>query len=245
MLEKIKTVGEELKGKTPREILEYAKAHRKVTEKLILGVLVAICLIIYLAGGSGEDIDVLAADGASGEGLTASEEAGDGVSSSQAAIGAGQIYIDVAGAVKEPGVVILAEGARVFQAIDAAGGARNDGDTEVLNLALALSDGDKLYVPTYEEVASGEFGEGVGAASGAVGIAGGGGGTSGSNNGKININTADSATLQQLNGVGAVTAAKIIDYRQSSGNFKSIEEIKNVSGIGDKTYEKLKDEICV
>ncbi len=62
---------------------------------------------------------------------------------------------------------------------------------------------------------------------------------------KININTADSTQLQELNGVGPATAEKIIDYRKQNGRFQSIEDIKNVSGIGDKTYEKLKDHIRV
>lgn len=66
-----------------------------------------------------------------------------------------------------------------------------------------------------------------------------------SSDGKININTADSTQLQELNGVGPATAEKIIDYRKQNGRFQSIEDIKNVSGIGDKTYEKLKDHIRV
>ena len=63
--------------------------------------------------------------------------------------------------------------------------------------------------------------------------------------GKININTADSSSLQEIPGVGPSTAEKIIQYRESNGKFQSIEDIKNVSGIGDKTFEKMKDKICV
>ena len=74
---------------------------------------------------------------------------------------------------------------------------------------------------------------------------GGGGGTAKSSDGRININTADSTQLQELTGVGPATAEKIIDYRKQNGRFPSIEDIKNVSGIGDKTYEKLKDHIKV
>ena len=67
----------------------------------------------------------------------------------------------------------------------------------------------------------------------------------GSASGKININTADSTQLQEITGIGPATAQKIIDYRTSNGRFKSIEDIKNVSGIGDKTFEKMKDQITV
>ena len=77
------------------------------------------------------------------------------------------------------------------------------------------------------------------------GNSGGSGASGRSSDGKININTADSTQLQELNGVGPATAEKIIDYRKQNGRFQSIEDIKNVSGIGDKTYEKLKDHIRV
>ena len=63
--------------------------------------------------------------------------------------------------------------------------------------------------------------------------------------GRININTADVTLLQQLTGVGPVTAQKIVDYREQNGKFQSIEDLKNVSGIGDKTFEKMKDDITI
>ena len=65
------------------------------------------------------------------------------------------------------------------------------------------------------------------------------------NNGKVNINTADLTTLQTLNGVGPSTAQKIIDYRNANGKFKSIDDLKKISGIGEKTFAKFKDQICV
>ncbi|MDR2610227.1 MAG: helix-hairpin-helix domain-containing protein [Clostridiales Family XIII bacterium] len=145
------------------------------------------------------------------------------------------IYVDVAGAVKHPGVVTMSAGSRVFQAIEAAGGETDDADTRAINLAAVLNDGEHIYVPTKNEAASGNYPQGE-----IQGSAGGSG-----DNAKININTADSTALQQLNGVGPATAQKIIDYRNANGKFKTIEALKNVSGIGDKTFEKLKDAICV
>ena len=102
-----------------------------------------------------------------------------------------------------------------------------------------VSDGEKIFIPSQEEDNS------DGLLSGDSGNSGGSGASGRSSDGKININTADSTQLQELNGVGPATAEKIIDYRKQNGRFQSIEDIKNVSGIGDKTYEKLKDHIRV
>ena len=94
-------------------------------------------------------------------------------------------------------------------------------------MAKQLEDGEQILIPA--------IGGGSSDASGA----------SGTNNGKVNINTADLTTLQTLSGVGPATAQKIIDYRTANGKFKTIEDIKKVSGIGEKTFEKFKDKICV
>ena len=162
-----------------------------------------------------------------------------------------EIMVDVSGAVKNPYVVMLQEGSRVFQAVEKAGGYTADADTRVINQAEILSDGQKLYIPTKQEVEKSQNGStaydqdlsGSNAAS-SYSVSGfTSGGSSGQS--KININTADSAALQQLTGVGPATAEKIITYRNENGKFKSIEDIKNVSGIGDKTYEKFEDLITI
>lgn len=150
---------------------------------------------------------------------------------------AGSIYVDISGAVKEPSVIILAEGSRVFEAIEAAGGLDEDANLSEINRAEVLEDGAYLYIPTnkeLEEQTVSSVNSGVDSSGSSVGA-----GLPGSTSGKININTADSATLQQLNGVGPATADKIIAYRETSGKFKRIEDLKNVSGIGEKTFEKL------
>lgn len=138
-----------------------------------------------------------------------------------------QIQVHVAGEVNKPGVYKLDEGSRIMDAVNAAGGFTDKADKNSLNLAKVLEDGEQIMINSTDS-ASQNTTQG-----------------SANNNGKININTADLSQLQTLNGVGPSTAQKIIDYRNANGKFKAIEDIKKVSGIGDKTYEKFKDQICV
>lgn len=145
------------------------------------------------------------------------------------------IIVDVSGAVNNPSVVFLPEGGRVYEAITSAGGPRDDADLRDINRAAELRDGDKLYIPTKEE---GEITASLPASAGRAE-------KYGDANGLININTADSQELQKLNGVGPATADKIIAYRTENGAFKAVGDIKNVSGIGEKTFEKFKDMISV
>ncbi|MCG1012794.1 helix-hairpin-helix domain-containing protein [Tepidanaerobacter sp. GT38] len=148
-----------------------------------------------------------------------------------------KIVVHVAGAVKNPGVYTLDEGKRVKDAIEIAGGALPEADLLRLNLAQKIHDEDKLYVPKIGETpeqleqANESYGATVGISS--------------KSDGKVNINTADETELIQLPGIGPATAQKIIDYRTTNGFFKSIEDIKKVSGIGDKKFEQLKDKIRV
>ncbi|MBR6799983.1 MAG: helix-hairpin-helix domain-containing protein [Firmicutes bacterium] len=145
------------------------------------------------------------------------------------------IMVDIGGAVNDPMVAELEEGSRVEDAINAAGGVTEDADLTEINRAAFLEDGDKILIPEKQEVALNDISNATdGSAKG---------GYTSYSDGKININTAGSEELQTLDGVGPVTAEKIIDYRESNGRFKDIEDIKNVSGIGEKTFEKLKDDI--
>lgn len=146
------------------------------------------------------------------------------------------IIVDVAGAVIHPSVVELPEGSRVYEAVEKAGGLAKDADSASINQAEILTDGQKVYIPTKQEMKE------IQSVSQSPNFTY----PAGSNNMKlININTADSDTLQQLTGVGPATAEKIITYRNENGKFKSIEDIKNVNGIGDKTFEKFKNKITV
>lgn len=143
-----------------------------------------------------------------------------------------KIKVYVTGAVKTPSVVELEEGARIQDAINLAGGAREDADLEEVNLAYSLEDGEKLYIPNINE----NVAEYITKESG-VNV------TEYSKNSettKVNINTNNVDELKKLPGVGESLAQKIIDYRNENGNFKSIEELKNVNGIGAKKFESMK-----
>jgi competence protein ComEA len=168
---------------------------------------------------------------------------------------AAYIYVDVSGAVVSPMVIELDAGSRVFDAIERAGGLREDACVRYLNRAAVLVDGDRVYVPTNDEAAA-ALKEGAGGSAAdtlsrtlmessagyeAPTVAP----APEETDGKVNINTADAQGLQRITGVGPSTAEKIIAYRSSAGPFAAIEDIQNVSGIGPKTFEKMKDQITV
>ena len=144
------------------------------------------------------------------------------------------LYIYVCGAVVKEGVYELEAGSRVYEAIDAAGGMTEDAAGAYINLAEPLTDGERIYVPTEEELDEGSI---------SIMIRDSSSGESGS--GLVNINTADAEQLKTLSGIGEKKAEDIISYRDSNGKFGSIEDIKNVSGIGDATFESIKDSITV
>lgn len=145
-----------------------------------------------------------------------------------------EIVVHVAGAVIKSGVYHVPEGSRVVDAITAAGGASAEADLDAINLAQPLIDGQKVWVPEVGEQSA----TGKGGSDSGVGVIGG-------DVGKININSASLAELQTLNGIGPSLAQRIIDYRTNSGPFRQVEDIKNVSGIGEKRFLQLKDYITV
>ncbi len=159
------------------------------------------------------------------------------------------IVIDLSGEVMNPSVYVLPEGSRVYEAIDAAGGLTQQADIRNTNLAAPLSDGMKLHIPDKQYVAEEQkkSGEAPGSryvnGSSALNAETSTSSEADSKNTLININTAGSAELQKLSGVGPSTAEKIIDYRKEYGRFNRIEELMNVSGIGEKTFAKLKNRI--
>ena len=159
-----------------------------------------------------------------------------------------KIKVHVAGYVEEEGMVELAEGARIADALEAAGGATLEADLSRVNLAYVLQDGQKIYIPSILEVEEEEAEEEEYITEGSGGVILEEEGEEEKNNeaeGKVNINTATQTELETLNGIGPSTASKIIEYRKQNGNFQSIEEIQNVSGIGEKIYEGIREEIEV
>ena len=142
------------------------------------------------------------------------------------------IVVHVAGAVEKPGVYEMQEGERIYQAIEKAS-PKAEADINLLNLASRLSDGQKIIVPKKgESLPSESLGQGALP-------------TGEGNTDKISLNQATKEELKQLPSIGDKRADDIIAYRESHGGFKKIEDLKEVGGIGDKTYEKLKDKVSL
>lgn len=152
-----------------------------------------------------------------------------------------QIYIHIIGEVQNPGIVVLDEGSRIIDAIEKAGGTTPNADVSKVNLAFILSDGQKVNIPNINDkmenfvYVTDNSGNNVIIETS----------FSSSGGGKVNINTATQTELETLTGIGPSTAAKIIEYREENGNFKSIEDVKNVSGIGNAKYESIRESITV
>ncbi|MEI7797426.1 MAG: helix-hairpin-helix domain-containing protein [Actinomycetes bacterium] len=138
------------------------------------------------------------------------------------------LIIDVAGKVKNPDVYELPQGSRVIDAIKAAGGVGKGADSSGVNMARLLEDGEQIYIessssPTHSLSST----------------------SRGTRGGKVNLNRANLAELDGLPGVGPVLAARIIEWRSKNGNFKSVDELRRVSGIGDAKFNELKEVVVV
>lgn len=150
--------------------------------------------------------------------------------------------IDVKGAVRYPGVYTLEEGMRIVDAIEAAGGYTEQANPTLINHAQRLQDEMVLYIPKVGEQLTEELETFVTAAASNSSSSGGGGVNK---SGKININKADESELTQLPGIGPSKANAIISHRAEQGPFQAIEDLKKVTGIGEKTFEQLKELIDV
>lgn len=144
--------------------------------------------------------------------------------------------VHVCGAVERPGVYELPQGSRIYQAIECAGGLSNEADPNYLNQADFVSDGEKVYVPTREEVAEMDSPlQNVVTQSGETGAP----------SGLVNLNTASEEQLCTLPGIGSSKARSIIAYREEHGSFDRIESVMNVAGIKDGLFQKIKAYITV
>lgn len=234
-----------------REQHERVKRMDRWAGKLLERKAVVVAMLVVIAMASGLAMATLGgeSDGVTFErdatsverADTGSEDAsddGDPSSDSKRASAASEVYVDVGGAVVTPGVYRLREGARVAQAIDAAGGLTPEADVAGLNRASKVTDGQKIHVPTVGEqqasIAEAGVDGGTSASSGVSGVTG-----------LVNINTASAAELQTLSGIGPSMAQSIIDERTKNGAFASVDDLMRVSGIGEKKLAKIKDCICV
>ncbi len=164
-----------------------------------------------------------------------------------------EIAVHVTGAVKSPGVYYLSTDARVHEAIDKAGGATDQADVHSLNLAAKIRDGEQIDVPELRQISDVLQHEPVSnAAQGdaipispvpSVPLQASAKGTAPSDGSRININTATFQELQTLRGIGPAMAQRIIEYRQTSGKFSTVDDLTNVKGIGEKTLEKIRTSI--
>lgn len=149
-----------------------------------------------------------------------------------------QVIIDVKGAVNYPGVYTLSENQRIVDAVEAAGGYRDDANPVLINHAQKLQDEMVIYIPKIGEDASEALEQ-------LVEMSSANSSNSSNSSGKINLNKATESDLTQLPGIGPSKASAIIQHRTEHGHFKTSEDLKQVTGIGDKTFEQLKDLIDV
>lgn len=212
--------------------------HKAVVVAILVVIAAASGLAMASFGGHSSSVSFERSDEASVSDVHRAGDASSDDESSAKSSSAAEVYVDVDGAVVRPGVYRLKDGARVSQAIDAAGGLTAEADVTGLNRASKVADGQKIYVPKVgeQQTVSADGGADGGAvlASGANDVAG-----------LVNINTASAAELQTLSGIGPSMAQSIIDERTKNGAFASVDDLMRVSGIGEKKLAKIKDCICV
>lgn len=161
---------------------------------------------------------------------------------------ADEVVVHVSGAVASEGVVELPAGARVVDALDAVGGARRAARTDQLNLARPIRDGEQVHVPTAREALITRSGPAAGetTASPGVGAVGSAGAKAdGSAAATVNLNQATATELEALPGVGPVLAARLVEHRDATGGFTSVDELLEVEGIGEKTLAELRDHVSL
>ncbi|OII35088.1 hypothetical protein BIU98_03920 [Curtobacterium sp. MMLR14_010] len=239
---------------------------------VVAAVVVVIALVVIVLGargsgaggvtsvtGAASAVASVPAGGGAGAGAGAASASGRplGPSASASASVPPSVVVHVLGAVAHAGVVTVPGGGRVTDALEAAGGASGDADLARLNLARPLVDGERLYVP---RVGEGDVPQALeadgGGAAGAAGSAGAGAGPgagAGSGPGMsgaaasdvVDLNTADQATLETLPGIGPGLAQRILAWRDEHGRFSAVEDLLDVSGIGDGRFAELQDRVRV
>ena len=197
-------------------ILELVKDRKVLVKFLSIAVILLLALILRVHNSNQSEINVEAAS------ETPENESVE-------------LFIDIGGAVHRPGVYKVADGTRLYEVIELAGGLRSDADTDSVNQAAFVEDGVKVIIPVYMET-DGE--NPLNTENGVIPQ------TNTSVSGTVNINSADKDTLKSLPGIGDVMADRIIEYR-SLNRFQTKEDIMNVKGIGSSIFDKLKDKISI
>lgn len=241
----------------PRVLFDFPAARALA---VVLVVLAAVLLVRSCATPAAQDVPARAAEqnpvaveGTGAEGSGGAEEGGaagaggNGADDSGAnGASSGMVTVHVAGAVASPGLVTVPAGSRVGDAIEQAGGPRPGAQTDAVNLARVLTDGEQIRVPAEGEEVTMPPADGGGAGSaGGSGAGGGGVGGGGASSGLVNLNTASAAELETLPGIGPALAGRIIDHRAAIGRFRSVDELDDVSGIGPATLQRLRPLVTV
>lgn len=196
------------------KLAEAIGGKQPISKKLLLVVGGIIATVVFLINGisSPKNVEI-------------STE--DSLQADQVAVQAAIIYVHIVGEISQPGIYQLESGARLMDAIFAAGGLTKSADQSSVNLARELTDGEQVVVFKTGEAPS--TASTNGAAAG----------------GKISLNRASQAELEQLPGVGPALAGRILDWRSANGGFKKKEDLLNISGIGDKLFAGLKNEVVL
>ena len=202
--------------------------------KVVAGILAVLALFAFgfFGTANAQNSVLVKADGtvegvAASSGASASNNA-DGTDSNQGKdADEKQLCVYICGQVAAPGVYYVGQGARVCDVVECAQGFLENASLESLNLARPISDGEQIIVRSIDELSSDSVDSGNASSQ------------------LVNINTASATQLEQIPGIGAAFAQRIISYRDKQGLFKTVDELKNVSGIGDKKLESIRAYVCV
>ena len=197
----------------------------------VVAAAVAVFALARLLGGGHETAPPVSIDGGAAGPVGGGSGATGSRSRAPAAAGAGgELYVHVAGAVRRPGLLRVPAGTRVATALERAGGPTRRADLTLVNLAAPLQDGQQIVVPVR------------GAASGsAAGTAAGAAATAAAPGAKVHLSTATAEQLDGIDGIGPTLAARIVEYRDAHGGFRSVDELAEVEGIGEKRLATLRD----
>ncbi|KDR94091.1 competence protein ComEA [Peptoclostridium litorale DSM 5388] len=201
--------------------------------KMIAGLLVIIIIVIAFKNNSQREVHVISSEKESLQEKVQSEQETSEYDREPEEVAA-RIKVYVSGEVKNYGVIEMSRDARLVDAVEKLGGLTEYADVNRVNLAQRLEDGGHYIVP--------KIGENIDVQNEYQMQSN---GANDEDNAKIDINTADAIRLKELPGIGDAIAQRIIEYREQNGKFKSIDQIKNVSGIGDKKFEGIRDMIRV